>query len=1098
MLANERLIVKMSLEQKVKFVTSLTAHESSPAGGYGFPVFKLKGQPYDDCPAVFATRFPSDRALASTWNTELVGEVYNAVGEEARRVHPFGYFNNTDDYTSEDVSNDNFVTAKFLLARQLGLSRAGKAVNFEKTRIENGEHTYDKKFIADTLLAEVKPTSIIVTQPSDIHDITKKFKFGGMFYGVASNKEECVRMLLEGCSLVFVSEDFTSELVNFLTERTEAYRKAYKRFRDGHIELEDFDRRVRSLEIFNEEIIDKACDRLISLLIEMKEDGENIPEMKGLNEEFTAKFDEIAHDELALKAAREGVILLKNDGILPLTVHTRIAVEGEFANDISYQRELFGGYPTVQMLPFEVINEYDGITASGYASGYKKGECGRADITRSAVELAAKSDCTLLYLCAGRGQTSLPPEQLELLDALYSKGYGIIAVVACDKNIDLSFADKCRAVLLTYNGGQEGTSAVLDIIAGIVCPSGRLTEEVMRPGGEVMYPFGHGLSYTKFDYRNLRVNTGGVSFTVENTGKCDGYSSVQLYIRRADATNFFANKTLRGFAKTFVKKGDSVNVEIPFDENTFKTYNDSKQYYEIVGGDYEIIISENYDSNKLSGGVTLRGYVYKDLFENKVIETSNGSDILFTGDREKKERERAQNKLSFGVKLFIALMLGVYYNALIAVFAFTPLISDKTLLLYIILGAIAGIFDIILLIYIIVISKNRVRQRKLHETDILTDMVAKIDEFKEIAKVTYDQPVEEEQPVEEQETDSFAVSEPEAVAERTLDVSFEESGEEEVTFTEHISLHEVCSNFREFALSYGVSIEMPSVRAIISAVAASKIVILKCANTEALPLFLEALREYFGNAVLIEASPVWKNPGDLLCKDDGYKYTLSEFTNAVHSAGKNSAKMCAAILTNVNAENIFGYFCDFIDYANHPSEERKIVINNELTVKLPGNITYFLVPEDGNVTFPKEIINCSMLVDLVISKADRVAGVEVKNIAVTEFYDLVKVAREEFFLSEKIWKKIDELVATIKSTEKFEIGNKNILQIEKLTSVILECGGDEGEAFTQMFISKLVPLLKTSRAYRQEDGDRTLSGIVEKLFPEEELAKIKKALVKIG
>ena len=1089
----------MSLEQKVKFVTSLTAYESSPVGGYEFPVFKLKGQPYVDCPEVHATRFPSDRALAASWNTRLISEVYNAIGEEAKRIHPFGYFTNCDDYTLENVSNDNFVTAKFVLARTLGLAHSGKAVNFEKTHIENGEHTYDKKFVTDTVLTEVKPTSILVKNCADIEDITKKFKYGGLFFGTASSVEECARLLLEGCSLVFISSDFTLELVNYLTERTEAYRKAYKNYRDGIVKLGELDRRVRDLEIFDEAIIDEACDKLVSLLLEMKEGGDNIPDMNGLDEGRIAKFDEISHDALALKAAREAVVLVKNDGVLPLTLHKEIAVLGEFANDFSYQKELFGGNATVKMLPFEVINEYDGITATGYAAGYAKGQSGRADLTGSALDLAAKSDCTLLYLCAGKGQNTLPPEQLELIDALYSHGYGIIAVVACDKDIDLSFADKCKAVLLTYDCGQEGTAAVLDILCGIISPSGRLTEEVVRPNGEVMYTFGHGLSYTKFEYRNLRVNTGGVSFTVENTGEYDGYSNVQLYIKKADATNFFANKTLRGFAKTYIKKGDSLNVEIPFDENTFKSFNDDKNCYEIEGGDYEIIIAENYDSDKLSGTVTLRRHVYKDVFTNEVVETSDGADIEFTGDKEKNQYVKARKKLSFGVKLFIALMLGLYYNGLIAAFAFTPLI-DKSLLVYIILGAVAGVFDIILLIYIIVISKNRRKQLYLNENEVLTDMVGKIDEFKEIAKVTYDEPVKEDGDEEEggSADDPFVSKKPEVVVERTFDVSFEESSEEEeVTFAEHISLPEICSNFREYALSFGVNIEMTSVRAIVSAVASSKIVILKSANAEVLPALLEALGSYFG-AALVDASSDWNSTGDLMWKTEGDRYVISEFTNAVHGASVSPSKMCAAILTNVNADNVLNYFGDFVDYANHPSEEHSLTVSDELTIKLPGNITYFIVPQDGAAAFPKDIINASMSVDLALSKADAGKETEVKKVAVAEFDDLVKIAREDFFLPEKVWKKIDELVSTIGTTEKFEIGNKNILQIEKLTSVIMECGGDEGEAFTQMFTSKLIPLLKTTRAYKQDEGDRTISGIIEKLFPEDELAKIKKALVKLN
>lgn len=1127
MLANEQLIVKMSLEQKVKFVTSFNAYESSPVGNYEFPVLRLKGQPYDDCPDVCATRFPSDKALAASWNLRLIGDVYSAIGNEMRRLNPFGYFNNTDDNALENVSGDYFVTAKFILARILGLTRSRQPVNFEKTHVENGGHTYGERLIADTVLSAAKPTSVLVRQAEDIEKIAKKFKYDNAFFGTASSVEETVRLLLAGCSLVFLSGDFTPELVKFLTERTYAYRKDYQSYRNGSLTLGEFDSRVRNCEIFDEEIIDKACDRLISLLCEMKSGGENIPVMHGLDENRPAKFDEISHDALALRAARESVVLLKNDGVLPLTHRTSVAVAGEYANDFSYQRELFGFNPTVQMLPFNVINEYEELTTTGYVAGYAKGESGRADLISSAVDLGAKSDCMLLYLCAGKGQTSLPPEQLELIDALSAKGVRIIAVVACDENIDLSFAEQCKAVLLTYNGGQEGTAAVLDIICGIVSPSGKLTGDVSGSGDRVLYPLGCGLSYTKFEYRNFRVNLNGVGFTVANTGEFDGFASVQLYVKKEGAAGFFSRKTLRGFAKTFVKKGDAVNVEIAFDENTFKEYSDSEKCYVIEGGDYEIAVSENYGCDVLNGTVTLRAHVYKEMFTNEIVETSDGADIEFTGDRERAETVKARKKLSFGVKLFLALILALYYNGVLAVFAFTPVISDKSLLLYTVLGAIAAVLNVLLVVYIFMIAKQRKKQLYLPANDVLTDLVGKVQPFKEIAKVTYAVPVKEKENAEAgdeskggeappiQKPDGLAepveLDEPVEPAVRTFDASLDES-EEEIAFVEQISLAEICSNFREFARTFGVSIEVTSVRAVFSALAASKIVILKSVNTEAMPDFLDALGAYFG-AALTEVCPDWGSKKDLFWKPDGNRYVVSDFINAVHGAGKYPAKMCAAILTHVDAERLTSYFGDFVEYANHPSEEYRLKLSDGLTVKLPNNMTYFLVPDEGTTaSFPKDVVNASMCVDLTLSKIEKEGEAEADNDSLADFDDLgkdargevflfddlVKAARGEVFLPEKIWKKLDELVDMIGATEKFEIGNKNTLQIERFTSVLLDCGADEAEAFEQMLICKLVPLLKTTRLYKQEGGDRTISDIIEKLFPDEEITKIQKALAKQG
>ena len=89
MLTNERLIFKMSLEQKVKLVTSLNLYENSANENYEIPVFRLTRNPLEDEAGVFATGFPSDRALASTWNMPLVKEVYSKHGEEVSAVKKY-------------------------------------------------------------------------------------------------------------------------------------------------------------------------------------------------------------------------------------------------------------------------------------------------------------------------------------------------------------------------------------------------------------------------------------------------------------------------------------------------------------------------------------------------------------------------------------------------------------------------------------------------------------------------------------------------------------------------------------------------------------------------------------------------------------------------------------------------------------------------------------------------------------------------------------------------------------------------------------------------------------------------------------------------
>ncbi|MDE6558248.1 MAG: glycoside hydrolase family 3 C-terminal domain-containing protein, partial [Clostridia bacterium] len=618
----ERFIVKMSLEQKLRLITSTEFYKSNPVGGYEFPVFDIKNQPYGEgCKGVRVTQFPSDAALISSWNTPLVEEVYSAIAAEARFKNSFAYFACTNDLSGENLTSEHFVLGKFLAEKVAGLRRGGGFVNFESVPVESEDDELLKRNVRDTVLSAVQPTSTIFTDVEEAEFCAKRFKCGSLVYGVVSTVEEALDFLYSGASFLFLKEDVFDGLLNRLTELTTAFKAARGQFLNGQMTESNYARLLRNFRIFDGEIIDKACNDIIDIIYTMKDDGENgVAEFKGLDGS-PALFDEGGHDRLAITAARQSAVLIKNEGgILPLKHGAKLAVMGEYANKLVYQREYYNSTATVGRLPFEVINDY-GLDTVGFAAGYAKGETGRGDLADHVDALCAKADCALVYLAAGKGQKKLPPEQLELLNRLNAKGIKIIAVVASDGNIDTGFTDLCAAVLLTYASGQGGAVAALDIITGETCPSGKLVSPAGRiePDGSlsVQYPVGHGLSYTQFEYDNLKVNESGVSFTVRNVGACDGYAVPQLYVKKKNTTTVFKNKLLKGFTKVFVKAGDAVRVKIVFDELTFSLYNDDGGY-SVEGGLYTVTVGERFDDERLSGILLLKDYSEKHTFDNTV------------------------------------------------------------------------------------------------------------------------------------------------------------------------------------------------------------------------------------------------------------------------------------------------------------------------------------------------------------------------------------------------------------------------------------------------------------------------------------------------
>lgn len=1105
MLTNERLIFKMSLEQKVKLVTSLNLYENSANENYEIPVFRLTRNPLEDEAGVFATGFPSDRALASTWNMPLVKEVYSKHGEEVSAVKKYAYFNVSDSLVKEDVSDDYYLTASTLSSKIKGLCAARQFVNFEEFAPESGEEQAVKS-LQDVILSGSSPRSVYLKTPESIENYKAQRNAGALFYGVAGSVNEALRYFLNGCSIVFLKADLTEELCALLKTLTVGYRAAYSNYRAEEISVTELDRRCQSLEVFNEEILDAACDRVISALLEMrKRSMEPVPAPTGINANHAPVFDEVADDALATTAARQSVVLLKNSGVLPLLNTAKVAILGDSAKEYGYQAEFCSGKATAERVPFYAVNNYQ-INAVGFASGYSKDGVVRRDLIDVAADLAADADVSLLYLSAEKGAKTLPDGQLELIEELSSRGVKIVAVVASDGAVDLAFADKCAAVLLTYRGGQGVTRAVLDIVKGLATPSGRLAQTVpvdinnvenylKLPRNEVRYPFGYGLSYTQFEYSNLKISERGISCTVKNVGSCDGFAVPQFYVQKFSSKSVFKDKLLRGFAKVYIRRNDSVRVEIPFDANTFRTYDKATGLYRIEGGDYTVKISENFYDDKLVGSITLSEHVYKDDFKGEVVESvqnADGSAVKFDVNQEPPEVIKAKKQLSFGLKLFVAILFTLYYEGVMAVFAFTGIVSEKDIVFYAVIGALAAVCLALFIAYVAVIATKRKKQRYVPVNDVLTDLIANVKEFDEISKVTYIEPLKEEP-----EEDDFPVmAAEEAQKEKSYDLSI--YGDEEVDLSEKITFNEICSNFQSFAQSRGITVDVTSVRALFAAICASKIVIVTTKNTDVMPDFLSALNGYFTSREATFAESGWNSLSDLVWKPQGDKFVLSDFANTVYSAAKSPDRLYAAVVGGVNAETLLSWFAPFVTYANHPTEEYKLNLNEELSVILPDNICYVLAPVEGGADkFPRDVADAALQLDLILSKTEAVGDeTEVNAISKSALSDLVKEAREEYFLSEKIWKKLDELFETVRATDKIRLGNKNTLQLEKFTSVLLECGGDEAECITDIFLAKIVPLLKLTKSYAQDGGDRTLFGIIEKLFNEEELTKIQRALFK--
>ncbi len=366
-------------------------------------------------------------------------------------------------------------------------------------------------------------------------------------------------------------------------------------------------------------------------------------------------FDVEAHHALARRTAEEAVVLLSNDGILPLTPQTRVAVVGEFARTPRYQ-----GAGSSRVNPTRLDNALDAISAIvghdvPFAPGFTTapGQDLPASAHDDAIAVARDADVVLAFLGLGESHESegydretcdLPAEQLALLKDLLSANPNVVVVLSNGSSVLLPFADKVRAIVEGWLLGQAGGAALADVVFGAVNPSGKLTETIPRrledvpsflhfpgddsgvrygeglfvgyrgydaAGTEVAFPFGHGLSYTSFDYSDLGVvaNDSGlaVTVTVTNTGGRAGREVVQAYVSVPASRVVRVPRELKGFAAVTLEPGESRQVEIAIAAEELSYWSVIDSGWVTEGGTYVVEVGSSSRDLRLTASAQVAG-----------------------------------------------------------------------------------------------------------------------------------------------------------------------------------------------------------------------------------------------------------------------------------------------------------------------------------------------------------------------------------------------------------------------------------------------------------------------------------------------------------
>ncbi len=407
------------------------------------------------------------------------------------------------------------------------------------------------------------------------------------------------------------------------------------------------------------EVLDQAVERILKLKFEM---GlfENPYVNPGLAK-WQVRISQ--HSGLALNTARESIVLLKNDSVLPLKKKMKLAVVGPNADNVYNQ---LGDYTAPQPRA-NVKTVLDGLKTKNVQVEYVRGcavrdtsyngiadavaAAGRADVVVAVVGGSSARDTGTEYLETGaavagsravsdmesgegfdRASLALLGRQQRLLEALHATGKPLVVIYIQGRPLEMNWAaEYASALLLAWYPGGEGGMAVADVLMGDYNPAGRLPISIPRSAGQIpvhynrkapvphnyvemssapLYAFGYGLSYTTFEYSGLQITQQGphdfrVTVQVRNTGMRTGDEVVQLYLRDVLASRVQPLKQLHGFERITLEPGQSRQVSFAITEQELSIV-DGRLQRVVEPGDFEVMAGASSDDIRLTGTLTVK------------------------------------------------------------------------------------------------------------------------------------------------------------------------------------------------------------------------------------------------------------------------------------------------------------------------------------------------------------------------------------------------------------------------------------------------------------------------------------------------------------
>ncbi|MBQ8657604.1 MAG: glycoside hydrolase family 3 C-terminal domain-containing protein [Clostridia bacterium] len=1140
MLKNKELIDKLTVDQKLSILTDGKFLASAHAQGAGLPLLRIEKFSAVNDDAEAGEVYPSFAALANSWNPSAITEISKNIGLKAKtagvnalflpRLTPRG--NAFDD----GISEDPYLVGRLGGACGAALTSVGVTPVLGTCGLKKSDASYsdlkpDPKAVAEYYLESLRvaskecPHGAVASSykhlKGEYREVNIDLVNRLMRKHIAKNKftiAESTDMDLAVESVAAGNALCLEGHLHSLKDAVERYLEIQKLVEEGEATAEELDEAVRDGNALSISALDEAVDSVLEFAAECQHRAETTA---GAASTF-------AKERLQLELAEQSVVLLKNkNGLLPLSGGKKVAVIGAAGKD-------YDGRSLAELLN---VSKSVGVELVGYETGYDYERPRSDDLVEQAVALAKKSEVVLLFLggedrerkISATKCTKLPANQTVLLEKLSETGKKIVVLLTGSGRTQLSFDKYCDGLLFTPYAGKNWSQAIANILTGKSNPSGKLPftlyedaderfETLKRyknekrnkigsfigyrrydsDGETLKYPFGFGLSYTKFAYSSIKLDSGGVEFTVKNIGNRKGTEIAQIYIGKSESAMIRPKKQLKGFARITLKPGESKTVRHTIKSSDLSVYDATTGDWIVENGRYEVYVASSVQDIRLEGRLFVgSGRTVAKTQERESDYLQGKSNVISGGYvMETSVDMRAYRKQAkwFG---FISIVLAVLCDLVYLIWELlsgddiqSPFDDGGMVALHI---AIIAIFNLLMVFGIAAICVCH-SKKKAYEKDPPIEIKSR--ENEETAKIerAYEELFLSEFTEEEEEDDSDE------------EVSFVVEEERDEYFRHGLTLRDLVKDFVPFAAERGITLDQATARTVFTALSVSRLMIVRSENTASLPKFYEVLSEYLGCSAFADDAGNYQTSDDLLFKIGSKgNYVKTNLLRAATVSEAEGQTVRTAYLGGVKLEAAGNWFTQMIRYVTSPERPFALTAKNKsITDKsypVSPNLWLILALAEGERTeeIPAYIAEAATVVDLKFAQTEEAfEQTESSPLSFHQFVMMGDDAREGHELDEEKWKKIDKLESYVNARAKYGIGNRLWQKMERYISVYLACDGDKEDALDEMVAVKLLPTVLPLISKNRKENDELFAHVLENVFGEDHLERCRKAVEASG